>query len=339
MRDGRPLPAEPVGAVPPAPAISGGERVRFALALGWELARHASELLLETVEWNVGFIAGDASRLLEPGPFDVRWMPRPAPRTFIADPFVVERDGRRALFVEEYDYARDRGVIDALELGPGNELVRRERIIDTPTHLSYPYPVEIDGDLYLLPENADGGGAGLYRCAEFPFRWEARPASFPLSDALDTTMVEHGGRWWALCTRASNGPNVALHAFHAATPRGPWTAHPLNPVVVDVTCARPAGTPFVVAGALYRPGQDCSRSYGGGLAIARIDELTPHAYRETVVRRIDASDFGRYSSGTHTVSFAADAIAIDGKHVMRDLRQVVWQLGKAGSRLARGFVR
>ena len=52
------------------------------------------------------------------------------------------------------------------------------------------------------------------------------------------------------------GRAVALFAFHADSPRGPWTAHALNPVVCDVSCARPAGQPFVVDGVWYRPSID-----------------------------------------------------------------------------------
>ncbi len=109
----------------------------------------------------------------------------------------------------------------------------------------------------------------------------------------------------------------------------------MNPVVVDVSCGRPAGRPFSADGVLYRPGQDCTRSYGGGLVIARIDELTPVTYRETVVRRRSADTFERYSSGVHTVGVTSDAIVLDGKHVTYDLRKVVWKLRSASAKAVR----
>src|SRR6202022_4835217 len=124
-----------------------------------------------------------------------------------------------------------------------------------------------------------------YRCVSFPDRWVRESALFSAFDGVDTTLFPHAGRWWAFCTRYSRGSTLALNAFFADSPRGPWSPHALNPIVVDVSSARPAGQPFTVDGTLYRPGQDCSESYGGGLAIARIDELTPAAYRETIVQR------------------------------------------------------
>jgi hypothetical protein len=297
------------------------ERVRFASSLGLRLGAAASAVL-DVVEWNVGFVDGGAARLLSAEPLNVQWLPRPAPLTFIADPFVAERDGVRALFVETFDYHHGRGTIDALVLDDDDRVVRRRRIIDLATHLSYPYPVEIDGEMYLVPENYEANEVALYRCVEFPDRWEREAALFPALDGVDTTLFAHAGRWWAFCTRFSRGSTLALNAFHAASPRGPWSPHALNPIVVDVSSARPAGQPFTVDGVLYRPGQDCSESYGGGIVIARIDELTPTAYRETIVQRHSARGFDRWNAGIHTVSFTRGRIVVDGKHVYRDLRNL-----------------
>lgn len=327
---GAQLDAVPEADAPPRRALAPLERMRFAAALGARLAGAVSTALLDVVEWNVGFVDGGARRLLSGAPLEVQWLPRPEPRTFIADPFVAERDGVRALFVETFDYERERGAIEALVLDDRDQVVRRERVIDIATHLSYPYPVEIDGELYIVPENCEGNEVALYRCVRFPDRWERETALFPAFDGVDTTLFSHEGRWWALCTRYSHGSTLALYAFHAASPRGPWTEHALNPVVVDVSSARPAGQPFVVDGALYRPGQDCSESYGGGLAIARVDVLTPSAYREEIVCRYDARGFGRWNAGIHTVSFSRGRVVVDGKYVYRDLRKVPGAVKRIG---------
>ncbi len=326
--------AEPRRSMGHDPFDQVGVIVQLGVALAVGLVRALLVELFEIVEWNVGFIDGDARLLLEPTPLAVRWLPAPPPATLIADPFVVERDGITVLFVEAFEYRGSHGAIDALVLGADGAVVRRARAIDATTHLSYPYPVEIDGELYLLPENAAGNEVALYRCTAFPDRWERESAIFPAFDGIDTTLFAHDGRWWALCTRQSHGANVALFAFHAASPRGPWTAHALNPIVCDVSCARPAGRPFVVDGVWYRPGQDCSRSYGGGLAIARIDALTPTEYRETVVRRIDGSGLGRWSEGLHTVSAMRGALVVDGKRTYHSAAKLAWALPRLLKRAA-----
>jgi hypothetical protein len=315
------------------------ETARFCGWLVRRLAAAATASLLEVSEWNVGFVHGEAARLLSSDPLEVRWLPQPEPFTFIADPFVVERDGVRALLVETFEYDHGRGVIDALILDEDDNVVRRERAIDGATHLSYPYPVEIDGELYLVPETCERNEVALYRCVRFPDKWEREIALFPAFDGVDTTLFAHGGRWWAFCTRYSRGSTLALNAFHADSPRGPWRPHALNPIVVDVASARPAGQPFVVDGTLYRPAQDCSDSYGGGLVIARIDELTPDAYREEIVQRHAAGGFGRWNRGIHTVSFTRGRIVVDGKYTYRDLRKLPATARKAvgiARRLLRG---
>jgi hypothetical protein len=96
---------------------------------------------------------------------------------------------------------------------------------------------------------------------------------------------------------------------------GDWHPHASNPVKIDVRSARPAGTPFVHDGVLYRPAQDCSRSYGGGVAICRVDALTPTEFREEVVRVIRSMP-NAYRRGTHTLASIGDATLVDGKRLV-----------------------
>ena len=77
--------------------------------------------------------------------------------------------------------------------------------------------------------------------------------------------------------------------------------------------SRPAGTPFRIEGALYRPAQDCSRTYGGAVAINRVDELSPTGFEERLVTRLCPDPAGPYPTGLHTICAAGDQTIIDGK--------------------------
>jgi hypothetical protein len=295
-------------------------RFRFLLfAPAWLVFNFLRSILVVN-QWNVGFAHGEARELLTGKPLDVHWLPDPAPHTFLADPFLVERDGIRALFVEGFDYGRERGVIDVIVLDADGMPISRERAIDGRTHLSYPFPLEIDGELYLVPENAAANEVTLYRCVQFPTHWERESALFPSFDGVDTTIFPHGDLWWAMCSQYSRGSNASLFAYFAPLPRGPWTPHLLNPIVIDVGRARPAGSPFVVDAQLYRPGQDCSQTYGGAVVISHIDCLTPTEYRETVVARVEPAPAARYRDGLHTVGIVGQTIIVDGKRTYFDLR-------------------
>ena len=81
---------------------------------------------------------------------------------------------------------------------------------------------------------------------------------------------------------------------------------------IDLRSARPAGTPFHHEGGLDRPAQDCSTTYGGAVAICRVDELTPTSFREVVVRGLPPLP-GRYRPGFHTLASIGDRTLIDGK--------------------------
>ncbi len=335
LRDGV-QPSATVASVASWPARRGSRRA-FAASLVSRFFTGMQEALFTIDQWNVGFAQGDARALLDGDALDVRWLDEPPHRSFVADPFVVERDGMRVLFLEDFNYTRERGVIDALVLDADDNVVRRTRALETPVHLSYPFPLEIDGELYLVPESSAANEVALYRCVAFPDVWEREGALIGI-DGVDTTLFAHEGRWWAFATRFSTGPNLALHAFYAPGPRGPWTPHAQNPIVVDVTCARPAGPPFVLDGVLYRTGQDCSRTYGGAVAIVRIDELTPTAYRETIVRRI-APPAGRFADGFHTITFARNTLVVDGKRTYRDARNVGRAFRALSTRIVRAFGR
>jgi hypothetical protein len=295
------------------------ESLRFAGSLLARIVGYLGPRMFERAQWNVGFVDAEPRALVAGEALAPRWLPEPRKRTFVADPFVMTHAGRRVVFVEQYDDLRARGVIEAIELDANDAVVERRVVLDLPTHVSYPYALELDGAPYLIPENAAGGEVALYRCVEFPWRWERETALFADFDGLDTTLFPHDGRWWAFCTRASRGSDFALHAYYADSPRATaWQPHPLNPIVEDITCGRPAGSVFAVDGVLYRPGQDCSASYGGGLWIVRIDELSPQGYRETVVRRVDTRGFGRFGDGVHTVGTTRTGLVFDGKRVTLD---------------------
>ena len=82
------------------------------------------------------------------------------------------------------------------------------------------------------------------------------------------------------------GVQLEIHQVHAQELEGPWRPHASNPVKIDVCSARSAGTPFLVDCALFRPAQDCSRSYGGRITINRVQKLSPTEFLEEIERAI-----------------------------------------------------
>ena len=193
------------------------------------------------------------------------------PGRYVADPFGVERDGVLHVLFEEFDQRRARGYISHLAIDPGGGVSEATPVLDPGSHASYPFLVEHEGGVFMLPEVAQAGELVFYQAVDFPYSWRPAVTLLPGVPAVDASVVEFDGLWWMFATRLDRGPNQNLFAWHAPTLTGPWTAHAANPVKTDARSARPGGTPFVWGGRLYRrPGQltDVRRSSrpepGGG---------------------------------------------------------------------------
>jgi hypothetical protein len=156
----------------------------------------------------------------------------------------------------------------------------------------------------------------LYRVGEGPGEWKRVAVLLEDVPGVDPTVFRHDRRWWLMCTRKGPQEDTELWAWHAPDPTGPWTPHALNPIKTDVRGARPAGPPFVRDGVLYRPAQDCSRTYGGRVVVHRVDDLTPTAFAEEQVVVIEASRRSRYPIGPHTLTPVGDRVLVDGRRAV-----------------------
>lgn len=261
--------------------------------------------------WNVGVVEAPIARFLEPGfrP-EVRWFPARGPQHLAADPFALVRDGRTFVFHEVLAHARGRGELAVRELhadGFGEE----RSVLSLPHHLSYPFLVEDEGELWLVPESHEAGEVALWRCRTFPGDWERVGALLPGFRGIDSTLVRHAGRWWLFTSEHGNGHDRRLLLFHAERLAGPWQAHAGNPVKCDARSVRGAGTPFVHAGALYRPAQDCARIHEERITLNRVLELTPARFHEEAVRVLEPLGRGPYPHKLHTLSAAGARTLVD----------------------------
>jgi len=266
--------------------------------------------LTRAAKWTVGVADVPIASFLVGDTPPIRWLPEHGATRYLADPFALPGGSEMAL-VEDYDYRTHRGVIAAIRLDGGGH---PEPVIDPGVHASYPYLFEADGATWCAPETYQAGELRLYRAVRFPDEWEHVATPVTGVGVLDPTVWHHEGRWWIFGTDHADGPNTKLRLWHSAELLSGWEPHPMNPVKTDVRSSRPAGTPFVADGALFRPAQDGSSSYGGGITINRVDILTPTAFSEVAVAHVPPPDTGRYRHGIHTLSAAGDhRTVVDGR--------------------------
>jgi len=288
-----PRPEEPVpysGPLYRTPSV--GQSARYALRVAATLpaaawARFRAKSRMRTSPWQVAFVER---------PWRVAVLRRGTrirnpPGTSQADPFVVARDGRTVVFVEQLVHARKRGHIAAVELLGASKYRMLGPVIAEPFHMSFPYVFEHKGRLYMTPETTEANACRLYECTRFPLEWTYRGilCERPLHDPI---VFEHEGLWWLFGTECVGGREATfLLAFWADNPlSGTWSPHQCNPLVVDPQTARNGGILFDAGGDPVRVRQaygfGASAAYGECCSLARITKLTPRAFEEQQIAEI-----------------------------------------------------
>jgi hypothetical protein len=287
--------------------------------------------LLRHDGWGIGLVRAPIATLLDGSIPSIEWLPLRAAHSFFADPFPIVERGKTYCFFEALSYRTNRGRIAYVALDePAGSTLEIHEAIETPFHLSYPYLFRYDGEILCVPESFESGRITVYAARDFPSGWYERATLLEMP-GVDPTIFQHEGAWWLLCTDGRHAPNAELHAFHADNPFGPWHAHAENPVKRGLLGTRPGGTPFLLDGKLYRPAQDCSLRYGGGLVLNEVLELTPRRFRERPVAALAPDASGRFPDGLHTASGYGGLTAVDGNQLHFDVFQA--------ARVLRGYPR
>lgn len=303
---------------PTATVLRGtGAVARHALSqLSARVMRRVSRQLASGAQWNIGWRhAAHGAGVLASASLPAeafRWLPR-NPAGYVADPFPFQHAGKTWLFCEEFPYATGKGRIAVSECAEDGTPGPFRPVLETGYHLSYPAVFERDGQIFMIPETTGNRSVELYRAERFPDTWVLHTVLAEDVSWADATLFDHGGRVWlaAATTDCGGTDRDALSLFHASRFGDRFEAHPLNPVLVDVRGARPAGWLERDAGGKWlRPAQDCSGGYGWGLRISRIDRLDRETFSETVLASIPPpASLG--AKGLHTVNRAGTFEAID----------------------------
>ncbi len=291
-------------------ADSGGPSPISTLSkIGSRIVRRSLEKALGVEQWSLAFRFG-AGRAVPPDLAGFTRITPPADRDW-ADPFALEKNGRHYVFFEERVHGSAKGRIAMLELGPDGRRSEPVRVLERDYHLSHPFVLEHDGELYLIPESARNLSVEAYRCVDFPRVWRLEHVLLDGVRLVDATFHRAPERWWMFANGAAGASRVFdddLHLYHAPMLFGAWQPHRRNPVKSDARCTRPAGALYWHNGALYRPAQVCAPRYGAGLCVNRVLRLTPTEYAE---RQVESLAPAAGLLGIHTVNRAGALTVVD----------------------------
>src|SRR5579872_2982520 len=289
-----------------------------SMQLAWfrvHLVRNALAKFLRNqlyrISWNIGALGSRLSTLLnqdcsvDPAP-----LMNPSRDEYFADPCAIEEHNCTFIFFERFSHRNSRGAIAMIEQH-GEKVSAPVSVIIEPFHLSYPQIIKHGNDVYCVPESTSERSVFLYKAVRFPDRWERVHTILQDFAAVDSTLVWWSGNWWLFCTNSDEGYNSHLHIWYSPELFGPWKPHVKNPVKIDARSSGPAGPLILHDDILYRPAQDCSRSYGRRIVMNKVEILTPNDFKESVVGTISPSRASAYHDGLHTISAAGANVIVD----------------------------
>ncbi|MFY8019736.1 MAG: glucosamine inositolphosphorylceramide transferase family protein, partial [Bacteroidia bacterium] len=233
-----------------------------------------------------------------------------------ADPFLYTRENKNYLFIEEYIFTTKKGFLSVMELHEDGTYSNPIKVLETDYHLSYPFLIEDEGKLYMIPETSQHNTIELFECVNFPLEWKLNKLIKSDICAVDSTIIKRDGLYWMFNNIKENkgaSSHDELFLFYAnSLTSDNWIAHPQNPIVSDVRGSRPAGNIINENGKLFRVAQNCSNHYGYGMQIAEIIELNKDTYSEKIVSSIHPN-FNKDVISTHTYNVIGNKAIIDAQ--------------------------
>ncbi len=273
---------------------------------------HLNDLLFQE-DWNIGIINAPIKSVVEkPEGYlkNISWFSKPAPTTYLADPFVIAFQEETYVFFEQYDYRKGKAIL-ACALN-SEEFKKYHTVLEEPHHLSFPFMFVYEDALYCLPESYSANALNLYRFDVNTRTLQKVKTLFAGMAVVDPVLTNYEDRWYLFFTQ-KNLPSVHLYCYHAKSPFGPFEPHANNPVKTDIRSARPAGSFLQIEAKLLRPAQDCTLHYGRAVEVNEIVRLSPQHFEEKPVKRIMPLPAFAYNKGLHSLNGNQNYSVIDGK--------------------------
>lgn len=204
----------------------------------------------------------------------------PSPLQMMADPFVVEDNGKYYIFYEEltqkkYAKGADIAVLESVD---GLKWRRMGVALREPFHLSFPNVFKWRGEWYMIPEASGSGDMRIYKAISFPMKW--RVASVVMRDTVysDPMIYIKDNLIFLWYNTYTDGEKLKL--IYAHDINGPWTEHPMSPIRIDGNDSRPAGTINEIDGRLFYFVQNHQDGYGTGVIAYEILKLSSIEYQD-----------------------------------------------------------
>ncbi len=278
----------------------------FFLKMLYRKVKFHYKQLFQSEIWNIGIAVLEDQELPLKNIKNIDWAPIAKRGIYYADPFFHPKE--KTVYFEEYDYKNLKGKISSINYNGGWANV--SNAIKKLTHLSYPFAIENGGKNYILPEEHQNKELSLYEIIDKDL---IKKQTLLKGSWVDPTLVKHNDLWWLFCTPIESS-NEQLFLFYSDSLEGNYNPHPMNPIKIDISSARPGGTLYLdEKNRLIRPSQNSSITYGGSIKLNHIQVLNKEDFREECLSEVFQEMDSDYPTALHTFSIQGHHILIDGK--------------------------
>lgn len=194
-----------------------------------------------------------------------------------ADPFLHVHQGKNWLFYEKQNLTDMKGTLWCINLDDAR--AKPVKVMEETFHLSYPQVFRYGKYTYMLPETRNAGEVRLYRCVQFPGKWEKVETLLELS-AVDTTILQKEDQDG--CFFAATYVEDCLEIYACQIEKERFQTIKKDRIYQSEPSKklRPGGMFFKENGKLYRSAQNCSEYYGQELIINEIERLDEGGFAE-----------------------------------------------------------
>jgi hypothetical protein len=289
--------------------------------MGTVLSKYIDKLFFK--KWIIGIIRSDIEDLIRSKKFtyNINWLPIKSIDTYYADPFILNsEDETLKILIEDFSFEKDYGKIALITLDKNFHLVKHKILLDTKSHISYPFIFTENNKTYIFPEAGKSGRLSCYNYnpVDESIEFVKHLIDLPL---CDSSILYQNGKYWIFGTLSDINKtkdiitDYKLCVFYSDNLLGPYIPHKGNPVKSGLNGARQAGNFIEVDGVIYRPTQNCENQYGESIAINKIIELNELNVVEEPYMTICMSKRNRYIYGMrtiHTINANNNIIVVDG---------------------------
>lgn len=261
--------------------------------MNWYENRLLNKAFLQTTDWFVAWrLVGDENYNLVENPHGF----------WLADSIVYEDDDGAWLFVEAFDVKEGYGKLAVLPFDDG-AFGDFELILDSGSHLSYPFVFNHGGKRYMIPESSAAAEMALYVADDFPFGWR-KLATLLEGPYVDTSVYEDAaGRVWGCSYHVEAREFIRftldMDSFALTVEKRTYDSDGL---------LRPGGRVFRENAELFFPTQNNRYFYGQSLLLR--DLSSERVVREILPADVKTAD-GRAFRRLHTYSRTASFEAVD----------------------------